>query len=87
MSVSLSQSKTHPLWAEHVPFPPYLPLLGFKGESGGWDWRRLAVELTSGLGVMDVSIKDTETRSVTDISIPETLGSTASAGDRDVAKE
>lgn len=35
--------------------------------------RRLEAELPSRLAVMDVSIKDTEWRSVTDISIPEIL--------------
>lgn len=53
-----TKSKTHPRWEEHAP--PHWALKE-KGE----------VELTSGLDVMDVSIKDTETRSVTDISITE----------------
>lgn len=41
------------------------------GEGEGWGGGSLEVELTSRLGVMDVSIRDMETRSVTDISIIE----------------
>lgn len=65
------------------PLPPSAGLQRRKGRLG---LEELGVELTSGLGVMDVSIKDTETRSVTDISIPEMLRRTAGAGDADGAE-
>lgn len=49
--------------------PTPLPPLGVLKERGGEGCWSLEVELTSRLGMMDVSIRDMETWSVTDISI------------------
>lgn len=66
---SASHKIAHPWWRStclHLVFPSPLPCpLDFKGGGG------LKVELTSRPGMIDISLKDTETQSVTDISIIE----------------
>lgn len=58
---------------EHMPASslPFSPRVLKEGGGDVEGWESLEVELTSRLGMMDVSIRDMETRSVTDISIME----------------